>query len=67
MDRSRARLQRLERNAERLGLTAIRTLAADATRLGEEKPGWQGLFDRILVDAPCSGLGTNNQWPLRTG
>jgi 16S rRNA (cytosine967-C5)-methyltransferase len=63
VDRSEARLRRLERNAERLGLTAIRTLAADATRLGEESPEWQGRFDRILVDAPCSGLGTLARHP----
>ncbi len=57
VDRSPARLQRLERNAERLGLGTIRTLAADATRLLEEKPHWRGSFDRILLDAPCSGPG----------
>jgi 16S rRNA (cytosine967-C5)-methyltransferase len=63
LDRSAARLQRLERNAERLGLTSIRSLAADATTLGEEKPHWRGSFDRILLDAPCSGLGTLARHP----
>jgi 16S rRNA (cytosine967-C5)-methyltransferase len=63
VDRSPARLRRLERNAERLGLHAIHTLAADATRLGEEHPHWRGSFDRILVDAPCSGLGTLARHP----
>jgi len=58
VDRSEARLRRLQRNAERLGLSCIHTLTADACRLGEERPDWRGRFDRLLLDAPCSGLGT---------
>lgn len=58
VDRSAARLERLERNAARLGLTGIHTLAADAADLVTLHPDWISHFDRILVDAPCSGLGT---------
>jgi 16S rRNA (cytosine967-C5)-methyltransferase len=58
VDRSEARLRRVAANAERLGLTTIRTLAADAGDLLTHQPGWRGRFDRILLDAPCSGLGT---------
>ncbi len=58
VDRSAKRLQRLERNAARLGLGCIRTLSADAAELAGLKPDWQGQFDRVLLDAPCSGLGT---------
>ncbi len=58
VDRSAARLRRLSSNAERLGLHSIRTLAADAGTLLAQRPQWQGHFDRILLDAPCSGLGT---------
>ncbi|MEB3322480.1 MAG: 16S rRNA (cytosine(967)-C(5))-methyltransferase [Synechococcaceae cyanobacterium] len=58
VDRSPGRLRRVEANARRLGLAAVRPLAADATRLAELRPEWQGRFDRILLDAPCSGLGT---------
>ena len=58
VDRSEARLERVRRNAERLGLTCIRTMAAEAQQLAQQKPQWLGRFDRILLDAPCSGLGT---------
>jgi len=63
LDRSEARLRRLDRNAERLGLTSIRSLALDATALAEAKPRWRGSFDRLLLDAPCSGLGTLARHP----
>ncbi len=58
VDRSDARLERVRRNAERLGLSCIRTMAADARHLAEQNPQWLAHFDRILLDAPCSGLGT---------
>jgi 16S rRNA (cytosine967-C5)-methyltransferase len=58
VDRAEARLRRLERNAERLGLGCIHQLVADAAQLAVERPEWRGAFDRVLLDAPCSGLGT---------
>jgi|TARA_B100000959_G_scaffold1820_1_gene2011 16S rRNA (cytosine967-C5)-methyltransferase len=58
VDRSAGRLKRLAANADRLGVDCLNALAADATDLLALKPDWHGAFQRILVDAPCSGLGT---------
>ncbi|MFM7312296.1 MAG: 16S rRNA (cytosine(967)-C(5))-methyltransferase [Cyanobium sp.] len=63
VDRSEARLRRVALNAARLGLEGIGLLAADATELEELRPDWRGRFDRILLDAPCSGLGTLSRHP----
>ena len=54
-DVSERGLARLDDNARRLGLECIRTQICDAT---QALPGDSGAFDRVLVDAPCSGLGT---------
>jgi len=47
------RARQLEENCARLGATNVRVVNADALKLPEELRG----FDRVLVDAPCSGLG----------
>ncbi len=47
-------------NAERLALTSIETKALDAVNLGTEFPL---KADRVLVDAPCSGLGVLRRKP----
>ncbi len=41
-------------NAQRLGLTIIDTQTVDATTLGDK---YARQADKVLVDAPCSGLG----------
>jgi len=52
------RLRLVEEGCIRLGLGTLHTVAGDARRLGELLPAaWEGRADRILVDAPCSGLG----------
>ncbi|WP_126426123.1 16S rRNA (cytosine(967)-C(5))-methyltransferase RsmB [Brevibacillus marinus] len=50
----------IEQHAERLGLTIIKTMVCDAAELAEQE---LGLFDRILLDAPCSGLGVIRRKP----
>lgn len=55
-----ARIGRLHENLTRLGLTA-RVLA---TTLQEFQQTWRGaLFDRILLDVPCSGSGIIRRHP----
>tara|TARA_Y100001968_G_scaffold292816_2_gene298323 strand:- start:11762 stop:13093 length:1332 start_codon:yes stop_codon:yes gene_type:complete len=63
VDRSLSRLKLVAANASRLGIECINVLKADALNLLEEKPDWKGYFHRILVDAPCSGLGTLARHP----
>jgi len=59
-DISRRGLRKVEENAQRLGLSSICTLLSDAGKpsLGDAEP-----YDRIVVDAPCSGLGTLRSHP----
>ena len=60
LDIDRDRLQRVRENLQRLGLTAT-TLAGDAC---DPDAWWDGRpFDRILVDAPCSGTGVIRRHP----
>ena len=47
------RARELESNCKRLGATNVRVVNADALSLPDDL----GEFDRVLVDAPCSGLG----------
>jgi 16S rRNA (cytosine967-C5)-methyltransferase len=53
------RAEALARTAERMGATNVRVLNAD----GRELPADLGAFDRVLVDPPCSGLGTLQSRP----
>lgn len=54
------KLEITRENAARLGISIIKTQAMDAVQLGGLYPG---KADRVLVDAPCSGLGVLRRKP----
>lgn len=68
-----ARVALVEEAASRLGLSIVRTATFDATGpAGQTGLGDAPAFDRILVDAPCSGLGVlgrnaDLRWNRRPG
>ncbi len=51
----------LRRRAEQYGLTCIQTVERDASTPPPQE--WVGTFDRVLCDAPCSGLGVIRRKP----
>ena len=55
------KLKRIRESAARLGLERrIATLACDAR---ENRPDWNGAFDLVIADVPCSGLGVIRKKP----
>ena len=60
LDIAEKRLVQIEENTQRLKLNAT-LIASDA---GDVEKWWDGkLFDRILIDAPCSGTGVIRRHP----
>lgn len=60
VDKSISRLGLVEERAERLGVTCLETIASP----GEDLPArYEGWADRLLLDAPCTGLGTISRRP----
>jgi 16S rRNA (cytosine967-C5)-methyltransferase len=53
VERHEGRARELEQNCKRLGAKNVRIVHADALQLPDDLVE----FDRVLVDAPCSGLG----------
>lgn len=53
VDNTEKRVDRFNENINKLGSTNIKVMIKDAS----EDLGIQEKFDRILIDAPCSGLG----------
>ncbi len=60
VDSSAWKLEELKRNASRQGVDRIDTVSGDLMDLS---PGELGQFDRVLLDAPCTGFGTLRRNP----
>lgn len=54
------KLELIESNAKRLGITNIKLSEMDATKLDST---YVSLADRVLIDVPCSGLGIIRKKP----
>jgi 16S rRNA (cytosine967-C5)-methyltransferase len=53
-DRTPSRLKKLQQNAQRLDLKSIEICTGDSRNFSQ----FTNLADRVLLDVPCSGLGT---------
>ncbi len=53
------RLELIKKNSKRLGIDFIKTVLQDGSKYNSDL----GLFERVLCDVPCSGLGTISSKP----
>lgn len=57
LDKFESRVKMMQANLDRLGVSIVKFVTTDALEYEDD------LFDRVLVDAPCSGLGTLSKKP----
>jgi len=58
LDKFEVRVKMLNSNFERLGITCAKTIAIDSLEYEDSL-----LFDRVIADVPCSGMGTLSKKP----
>ena len=58
-DRYKSRLKKIEKNIQRLQLKSVKILMGDIRKLSQ----FNNCVDSILLDVPCSGLGTLHKRP----
>lgn len=64
MDLHSDRLPRIDRNMKRLGIKSVKSMRGDASNLDDLKmAAGDELFDRILLDVPCSNTGVLQRRP----
>jgi 16S rRNA (cytosine967-C5)-methyltransferase len=64
IDLHASKLKRLQANCDRLGVTITQTRCGDLCELAaQEGPSALPRMDRVLLDAPCSGLGVLRRHP----
>jgi 16S rRNA (cytosine967-C5)-methyltransferase len=63
LDVDARKLEELRRRARRAGLSNARAIAVDAESWPDEVEALRGRAERVLVDAPCSGLGALRRNP----
>ncbi len=56
-DRTPSRTKKIQQNIDRLGSTIVRPIMTDS----RNQPTFVAQGDRVLLDVPCSGLGTLNR------
>ncbi len=63
LDSVESKLEELRRRARRAGASNVRALAVDLLAPGESLRPFEGGAARVLVDAPCTGLGAIRRNP----